>query len=138
MDVKTLSTIIGHVSSSSLNIYAHVTDERQRTAASKIDQGIGKKRPKRETETAPQNLLPAPLRLTKASGANPSPAASAKSTITCGGRYFPIWPGGKKHAHNVYAKTREECEQLVTELIEQMKAEIAAEKERLQQKEKTG
>ena len=28
MDVKTLSTIIGHVSSSTtLNIYAHVTDE---------------------------------------------------------------------------------------------------------------
>lgn len=54
------------------------------------------------------------------------------------GRYFPIWTGGKKHAHNVYAKTREECEQLVTELIEQMKAEIAAEKERLQQKKKTG
>ena len=38
MDVKTLSTIIGHVSSSTtLNIYAHVTDEMQRTAASKID-----------------------------------------------------------------------------------------------------
>ena len=31
MDVKTLSTIIGHVSSSTtLNIYAHVTDEMQR------------------------------------------------------------------------------------------------------------
>ncbi|HJB98864.1 MAG TPA: site-specific integrase [Candidatus Flavonifractor merdavium] len=38
MDVKTLPTIIGHVSSSTtLNIYAHVTDEMQRTAASKID-----------------------------------------------------------------------------------------------------
>lgn len=38
MDVKTLSTIIGLVSSSTtLNIYAHVTDEMQRTAASKID-----------------------------------------------------------------------------------------------------
>ena len=44
MDVKTLSTIIGHVSSSTtLNIYTHVTDEMQRTAAAKIDQGIGKK-----------------------------------------------------------------------------------------------
>lgn len=41
MDVKTLSTIIGHVSSSTtLNIYAHVTDEMQRTAAAKIDCGI--------------------------------------------------------------------------------------------------
>ena len=40
MDAKTLSTIIGHVSSSTtLNIYAHVTDEMQRTAAAKIDRG---------------------------------------------------------------------------------------------------
>ena len=38
MDVKTLSAVIGHVSSSTtLNIYAHVTDEMRRTAAIKID-----------------------------------------------------------------------------------------------------
>ena len=43
MDVKTLSTIIGHISSSTtLNIYAHVTGEMQRTAAAKIDRGIVK------------------------------------------------------------------------------------------------
>ena len=40
MDVKTLSTIIGHVSSSTtLNVYAHVTDEMRRTAAAKIAAG---------------------------------------------------------------------------------------------------
>ena len=54
MDVKTLSTIIGHVSSSTtLNIYAHVTDEMRRTAAIKIDQGIGKAKPQTDIETAP-------------------------------------------------------------------------------------
>ena len=43
MDVKTLSTIIGHVSSATtLNVYAHVTDDMQKQAAAKIDQGIGK------------------------------------------------------------------------------------------------
>ena len=43
MDTKTLSTIIGHVSTSTtLNIYAHVTDEMRRTAAVKIDRGISK------------------------------------------------------------------------------------------------
>lgn len=37
MDIKTLSIIIGHVSSSTtLNIYAHITDEMRRTAAVKI------------------------------------------------------------------------------------------------------
>ncbi len=43
MDVKTLSTIIGHISSATtLNIYAHVTDDMQKQAAAKIDQGIGR------------------------------------------------------------------------------------------------
>ena len=43
MDVKTLSTVIGHVSSNTtLNVYAHVADEMRRTAAVKINQGIGK------------------------------------------------------------------------------------------------
>ena len=43
MDVKTLSTVIGHVSSATtLNVYAHVTDDMQRQAATKIDWGIGK------------------------------------------------------------------------------------------------
>lgn len=49
--------------------------------------------------------------------------------------YSPIWPDGKKHARNVYAKTREECEVLLAHLIQQMKAEIAAEREQLRQQE---
>lgn len=54
MDVKTLSTILGHVSSATtLNVYAHVTDEMRRTAAAKIDSGIAKAEPaaKAERET---------------------------------------------------------------------------------------
>ena len=43
MDVKTLSTILGHVSSATtLNTYSHITDEMRRRAAVKIDQGIAK------------------------------------------------------------------------------------------------
>lgn len=41
MDVKTLSTIIGHVSAATtLNTYTHITDEMRRKAALNIDQGI--------------------------------------------------------------------------------------------------
>ena len=41
MDVKTLSTIIGHVSSATtLNTYPPITDEMRRKAAVNIDQGI--------------------------------------------------------------------------------------------------
>ena len=41
------------------------------------------------------------------------------------GRYSPVWPDGKKHSRNVYAKTREECEKKLKLLIMEMKAEIA-------------
>ena len=40
MDVKTLSAIIGHISSeTTLNINTHITDKMQRSAANKIEQG---------------------------------------------------------------------------------------------------
>lgn len=43
MDVKTLSTILGHVSSATtLNTYSHITDEMRQKAAVKIDRGIAK------------------------------------------------------------------------------------------------
>ena len=37
---------------------------------------------------------------------------------------FEPWPDGKKHARNVYAHTREECEEKLKVLIVEMKAEI--------------
>ena len=60
MDVKTLSTILGHVSSATtLNTYSHVTDEMRQRAAMKIDLGIAKaevteqvEKPKERTMTA--------------------------------------------------------------------------------------
>ena len=54
---------------------------------------------------------------------------SGFSLLCWEGRYSPMWPDGKKHSRNVYAKTREECEALLPGLIEQMKAEIKAIKE---------
>lgn len=43
MDVKTLSTIIGHISSATtLDIYSHITDTIQKQAAVRIDRQIGK------------------------------------------------------------------------------------------------
>ena len=64
MDMKALSTIIGHVSSSTtLNIYAHVTDEMQRTAVAKKDRGIGKATPPSSMESAsPAMSTPLPRR----------------------------------------------------------------------------
>jgi len=133
MDVKTLSTIIGHVSSSTtLNVYAHVTDKMRRTAAVKIDQGIGKAEPQAEARAAPQK--PAPSTFQAHKGQRRKPGTGCVSQINdhlWEGRYSPIWPDGKKHARNIYAHSEAECEALLAKMIVEMKAEIAAEKKRI-------
>ncbi len=133
MDVKTLSTIIGHVSSSTtLNVYAHITDEMRRKAAAKIDQGIGKAGPPQaETNVAPQK--PAPSTFQAHKGKRRKAGTGCVTQINdhlWEGRYSPIWPDGKKHPRNIYAHSEAECEKLLAEMIHEMKAEIAAEKER--------
>ena len=139
MDIKTLSTIIGHVSSSTtLNVYAHVTDEMRRTAAVKIDRGIGKTTPQ-EIETAPRK--PAPSTFQAHRGQRRKAGTGCVTQINeklWEGRYSPVWPDGKKHAQTVYAHSEEECEKLLAELIAGMKAEIVIEKKQLKAASKAG
>ncbi len=47
------------------------------------------------------------------------------------GRYRPRNAYGKREADNIYAKTREECEEKLTAIIIKIKADIKAKKERL-------
>lgn len=128
MDVKTLSTIISHVSSSTtLNIYAHVTDEMQRTAAAKIDRGIVKSEVAQEVDTAPRNPPPSTFQPYK--GQRRKPGTGCVSQINENlweGRYSPRLPNGTRLARNVYAHSEEECEQKLSQLIREMKQEIAA------------
>ena len=127
MDVKTLSTIIGHVSSATtLNTYTHITDEMRRKAALSIDQGIAKAevepKPEQTDELLKQDFVPVePPRRRPGTG-----CVSQLREHLWEGRYSPVWPDGKKHSRNVYAKTREECEEKLKVLILEMKAEIAA------------
>ena len=131
MDVKTLSAIIGHVSSATnLNTYTHITDEMRRKAAISIDQGIAGVEAaaagKEEKAACPEPEF------TPVQPARRRPGTGYLKQIKENlweGRYSPIWPDGKKHSRNEYAKTREECEALLPGLIEQMKAEIKAIKE---------
>ena len=53
------------------------------------------------------------------------PICATYCTLSFEGRYSPKWPDGKKHARNVYAHTREECEEKLKTLLVEMKAEIA-------------
>lgn len=127
MDIKTLATIIGHVSSSTtLNIYAHVTDEMQRTAAVKIDQGITGATPQEQADTAPRKPSPSTFQACK--GQRRKPGTGCVSQINdhlWEGRYSPI-VNGRRMARNVYAKTEVECEEKLAVLIQEMIAEIAA------------
>lgn len=89
MDVKTLSTIISHVSSA--------TTQAQKGQRRKAGTGC----------------------------------VSQINEVLWEGRYSPIWPDGKKHPRSIYAHSKEECERLLAELILEVKAEIAAEQERM-------
>ena len=131
MDIKTLSTIIGHVSSTTtLNTYTHITDAMRQSAADKIDRGIGKAKPKDHGQTS-QKLAPSTFQAHK--GQRRKPGTGCVSQINdhlWEGRYSPRINGGRM-ARNVYAKTEVECEEKLAALIQAMKAEIAAKKERL-------
>ena len=131
MDVKTLSTIIGHVSAkTTLNVYTHVTDTMRQTAAAKIDRGIGKCEPSDE----PGKGFPTQLPDTHPRAMfEPYKGKIRKSGTGCvtqindhlwEGKSSPKWPDGKKHSRSVYAGTESECEEKLTELIRQMKTEI--------------
>ena len=59
MDIKTLPTILGHVSSATtLNTYSHITDEMRQRAAVKIDQGIAKAGDAEQEEKPNDDHLP--------------------------------------------------------------------------------
>lgn len=90
-------------------------------------------------EWHPGNPPPAHFRPTRASGARLVRACVTQiNEKLWEGRYSPIWPDGKKHPRNIYAHSEEECKRLLTEMITETKAEIAAEKERLKAEAKAG
>ncbi len=129
-DAKTLSGILGHTNASfTLDTYTHITDDMRHTAAVNIDRGIGKAEP--QDDLVAVTTQPEKPRMTDFQpylGHKRKPGTGCVSEINdhlFEGRYSPIWPDGKEHARNVYAKTREECEEKLTALIVQMKAEIA-------------
>jgi len=138
MDVKTLSATIGHVSAATtLDIYSHMTDTMQMQAAVNIDRKIGgtdAQMPAVEQTPAESTNSPvnAPCEPTEPHP-EPTPRKIRKSGTGCitmindhlyEGRFTPR-VNGKRISKNVYAKTREECEEKLADLIKTMKAEIA-------------
>ena len=134
MDIKTLSTIIGHVSTATtLNVYAHVTDEMRKTAAAKIDRGITKAKNTQNINTASRKPTPSTFQPYKGQRRKPGTGCISQINETLWeGRYSPRLPDGSRLARNVYAHSEEECEQKLADLIVQMKAEIAAQRQQFQ------
>lgn len=130
MDVKTLSTVIGHTSSqTTLDVYSHITTEMQRKAAQAIDRGIGQ-----SATGIDEAAVPRPEQRERKSF-KPKEAKCRKpgtggvymiNDHLYEGRYTPRMPDGKRKSFNTYAQTREECEQKLAEMITQVKEKIAA------------
>lgn len=134
MDIKTLSAMIGHISSeTTLNIYSHITDTMQQQAAVRIDREIGGTDAEMPEPPPPKASEPTPMNATPEKEFEPYKGKIRKSGTGCvtmindhlyEGRFTPR-VNGKRISKNVYAKTREECEEKLAELIKTMKAEIA-------------
>ena len=137
MDVKTLSAVVGHRSSSTtLNVYTHVTKAMERQAAAKIDQGIGKQ--EAPTEEAEETKHPTMTTFRADPGKRRKPGTGCVHQIgdhLWEGRYSPRGPDGKQRSRNVYGHTQEECEEKLKVLITTMKAEIQAERKQLREAE---
>ena len=141
MDVKTLASTIGHESvETTLNVYAHSSEQMKRDAAKRIDEAIG-------------TVLGADVTASDAScgdkndeGQEPTKGADKPKTVefkpyqpkyrkrgtgsvhqvsknVWEGRYTPT-VNGKRVARNIYADSEEECEKKLEELIKEMKAEF--------------
>lgn len=129
MDVKTLSSLLGHVSSNTtLDIYSHTTDDMKRKAAQNIDRKIARKEQNTERhgdihESSNDNPV---AMFEPYKGKIRKPGTGCVSQINDNlweGRYSPK-VNGKRYAKNVYAHSREECEEKLSKLIKQIKAEI--------------
>ena len=120
-------------SETTLNIYSHITDTMQQQAAVRMDREIGGTNaempepppPKVSAEPSPENATE-----TVFEPYRPKIRKSGTGCVTMindhlyEGRFTPR-VNGKRISKNVYAKTREECEEKLAELIKTMKSEIA-------------
>ena len=131
MDVKTLSAMIGHVSAATtLDIYSHITDTMQRQAAVHIDRKIGgtdAQMPtiarKERKDTSPVEFTPYKPKIRKLG----TGCVTMINDHLYEGRFSPR-VNGKRIAKNIYATTRDECEEKLKVLIAEMKREKATNK----------
>ncbi len=125
LDVKTLSTIIGHVSTATtLNVYTHSTEKMKQEAARRIDMGMGNPVP----QSQPQESKSEPIEFQPYKGKIRKRGTGCVSQIgehLWEGRYSPK-VRGKRYTKNIYAQTEAECEEKLAQLIAEMQPELVA------------
>ncbi len=138
MDIKTLSAVIGHVSSATtIDVYSHVTDQMRVQAAEKIETGFGRN----ETWDAAEKPTEQPVTSSEAKREPFRPYRGQYRKPGTGGvyrlgeslyegRYTPKNADGKREVHTVYAGTPEECETALAAMIAEVKARIAENKQK--------
>ena len=135
IDIKTLSTILGHVSSkTTLDIYLHSTEEMKKEAAEKINARFNKDTSGNVGTITDEQEKPPQAKFEPKKGKMRKPGTGCISKINdhiYEGRYSPKDAYGKRMARNIYAPTREECEEKLAILIKEMNAEIAEQKAKL-------
>ena len=141
MDVKTLASTIGHESvETTLNVYAHSSEQMKRDAAKKIDEAIGtvlgadvsdsdalcgnENGEAEEPTNSADKQKTVEFKPYQPKYRKPGTGYVKQLSANCWqGRYTPT-VDGKRIARNVYAPTEEECEVKLAELIKEMKAEF--------------
>ena len=126
MDIKTLSTILGHkTAATTIDVYAHITNEMQRNAAITIDRGIAKSETTFDQEM-PQKATSQMTNFQAYTGKIRKRGTGGIHQIN-----DRLWEGrfsqkvdGKRRARTVYAHSKGECEEKLKVLIGNMKAEI--------------
>ena len=98
----------------------------------KIDRQIGKTDAPMPTEEEKPHVQPSTFQPTQPKHRKPGTGGVYQlNDHLWEGKYSPRDAQGKRISRNVYAKTREECEEKLAVMIEEVKKEIAIEKEKL-------
>lgn len=96
----------------------------EKRAAEKLDQAFGNRIETGSTATPAEEPKPAKFKAKQGMKRKPGTGCISKvSKNTWQGKYTPWNPDGTRQCHVVYAKSYEECEQKLEEMIAKLKVE---------------